>query len=349
MRIEVAVAPSDTNYVYAACAGYDDSFYAFYQSTDAGNTWEKKADSSQVNIFGQFDGDPSYKLAQSSYDLWVMVDPDDPERVFCGAMSIWGSENGGADWSICSLGLNVFGESIHYDHHYVAQNPLDGKYYMCCDGGLYRTDSLIIENQVVFDSCWDNNYLNTNCFEFQTEWENLSGGLVITEFYRLGLSENNSGWVIAGSQDNCTFYKNNEEEWINVTNGDGMECMIHPDNTDIIYASNQFGFLYKSLNGGQNMSNAPLTYGIVQQEGAGVWITPFQMDQQAPSTIYGGFKNLWRSDQGGSGWYKISNFANMPGYGYPKPIWDFELAPGNSDIIYVSKAAFSYSRIPVFG
>jgi photosystem II stability/assembly factor-like uncharacterized protein len=348
-RIEVAVAPSDSNYVYAACGGFDDAFYAFYQSTDAGETWEMKSDSSEVNIFGQLNGDPSNKLAQSSYDLWVMVDPDDPERVFTGAMNIWGSDNGGDTWNIISLGIYWFGESIHFDHHFVKQNPLDEKYYFCCDGGLYRTNELIMADMTTFDSCFNNNLLNPECFEFETEWEDLSGGLVITEFYRLGLSKNNPGYVIAGSQDNCTFYKNDIDEWINVTNGDGMEAMIHPDDPDIIYAANQFGILYKSVNGGQTMSPSPLTGTILNQEGLGVWITPFIMDQQTPNTIYAGFRNLWKSEAGGYGWNKISEFPNMPGYGAPKPIWDVALAPTNADVIYVAKQPYPYAGIQFTG
>jgi len=348
LRIEVAIAPSDSNYVYAACGGWDDAFYAFYQSADCGETWTKKADSSQVNIFGQLNGDPDNKLAQSSYDLWAMVDPNDPERVFTGAMNIWGSEDGGENWSITSLGIYWFGESIHFDHHFVKQSPLDGKFYFCSDGGLYRTDSLIMADMLTFDSCFDNNHLTPDCFQFETEWEDLSGGIVITEFYRLGLSKNNPGWVIAGSQDNCTFYKNDMEEWINVTNGDGMECMIEPDNTNVIYAANQFGVLYKSINGGQTMSNM-LTGTILNQEGLGVWLTPFVMDQQSPYIIYAGFRNLWKSEAGGTGWSKISDFPDMPGYNSPKPIWDVALSPTNPDVIFLSKQPYPIAGIQYYG
>lgn len=349
VRIEVAVAPSDTDYVYATCSGYDDAFYAFYKSEDAGESWAMQSDSSQLNIFGQTNGDPSNKLAQASYDLWLMVDPDNPERVFSGAMNIWGSEDGGQTWDICSFGLYVFGVDIHFDHHFIRQNPLDGLYYLGTDGGLYRTDSLRMGDLQVFDSCWVNGYLTPDCYHFDNEWEDLSGGLVITEFYRLGLSRDNPGYVIAGSQDNCTFYRNNNEEWINVTNGDGMECFIEPSNTDVIYASNQFGTLYKSVNGGQNMTSYFLTGSILNQEGLGVWITPFAMDQNSSNTIYAGFRNLWRSDQGGSGWYKISNFPNMPGSNLPKPIWDFALAPTDPDVIYVSKQPYPFAGINLAG
>ncbi len=349
IRIEVTVAPSDTNFIYAACSGYDDAFYAFYQSTDAGQTWTKQADSSQINIFGQINGDPNNKLAQASYDLWVWVDPDDPERVFTGAMNIWGSEDGGQNWDICSFGLYFFGRDIHFDHHFVKQNPLDEKIYFCCDGGLYRTDSIPMGNLSQFDSCLNVGNLTPDCYKFETEWENLSSGLVITEFYRLGLSKNIPGWVLAGSQDNCTFYKNDMEDWINLTNGDGMESMIEPDNTDVLYMANQFGYLLKSTNGGQTLSSNYLTLSIMNQEGLGVWVTPFVMDQENPNTIFCGFGNVWKSDQGGYGWYKISDFSNMPGYDIPKPIWDIALAPGNSNIIYVSKQPYPLAGIQYSG
>ncbi len=340
VRIEVCIAPSDNNYVYAACSGYDDAFYAFYQSTDAGGSWQMVSDSSQINIFGQINGDHNIKLAQASYDLWVMVDEYNPEVVYSGAMNIWGSGNGGESWDICSMGLDWFGESIHFDHHYVRKNPLDNKIYFCGDGGLFRTDSLVIGDSHLFDSCYLGNYLYPDCYQFETQWENLSGGLAITEFYRLGLSFNNPGYVIAGSQDNCVFFKNAADEWINITQGDGMESMLHPNNPDVLYASNQFGVMYKSTNGGQNMSTNPITIPMLVAEGAGVWVTPFQMDQNQPQTLYAGFRNVWKSISSGASWTKISNFSNMPGQIQPLPIWDMALCPANPDVIYVSKQPY---------
>lgn len=345
VRVEVIVAPSDTSFVYATCGGFDDAFYGFYRSTDAGQTWEMTADSSQINIFGQYTGDHTNKLAQSSYDLWMRVDKYDPEIVYTGAMNIWGSKDGGETWNICSMGFDWFGESIHYDHHFVKENPLDEKIYFCCDGGLFRTDSLVLGNSHLFDSCYAINHLTPDCYQFETQWENLSSGLVITEFYRLGLSANNPGYVIAGSQDNCVFYKNSLDEWVNLTQGDGMECMIHPNNPQTLYASNQFGVLYRSYNGGQNMTTNPVTLPILYQEGAGVWITPFLMDQQQPETIYAGFRNVWKSVNNGSSWAKISNFANMPGYSQPKPIWDMAICPTISDVIYISKQPYPAANI----
>nr|NQU93948.1 T9SS type A sorting domain-containing protein [Bacteroidota bacterium] len=349
LRIEVAVAPSDSNYVYSACSGYDDAFYGFYKSTDAGQSWTKTADSSEVNIFGQTNGAPDNKLAQASYDMWVMVDKDDPELVFTGGMNIWGSPDGGETWDPCSFGFDYFGESIHFDHHFVKQNPLDEQIYFCSDGGLFRTDELVLGDRHLFDSCWTGNHLTPDCFQFETQWENLSSGLMITEFYRLGLSYNNPGYLIAGSQDNCVFKKDPADDWINLTQGDGMEGMIDANNPEILYASNQFGVLYKSYNGGQNMTPNPITINILLQEGLGVWVTPFQMDQQQPEIVFAGFWNVWRSAAGGSGWYKISNFSNMPGYGQPKPIWDMAIAPSNSDVMYISKQPYPLAGLGLSG
>lgn len=343
VRIEVALAPSDPDVVYATCSAYDEAFYAFYRSVDGGATWSKQADSSQLNLFGQTNGDPSNKLAQASYDLWLWVDPSDPDKVYSGAMNIWGSENGGLSWNICSFGIHCYGQSIHFDHHYIRRNPLDNKIYLTCDGGLYRTDEIVMGNLQQFDSCWSIQNLTTQCYEFPTQWENLSDGLVITEFYRLALSRNTPGYVLAGSQDNCIYFRNPQEEWVNLTSGDGMECMIHPDNPDIIYASNQFGYLWRSLNGGLNMGL--VTGYLLNQEGQGAWVTPFVMDQEQPETIYAGFRNLWRSDNQGAVWNKISQFPNMPGSNLPLPVWDIALAPGNPDVIYLSKQPYPAAGI----
>ena len=64
--------------------------------------------------------------------------------------------------------------------------------------GVMRTDSMIIGS-------WFDAY-NSPGYQWPTNWENLSDGMQITSFYRLGLSDNNSNYIIAGAQREFYFF-----------------------------------------------------------------------------------------------------------------------------------------------
>lgn len=76
-RIELAVAPSDPNWVYAAV---ESGTSVLMVSQDAGATWSVVAD--QVE-------EPDWLGTQGWYDNAIAVDPFDKESVFVGGISIW--------------------------------------------------------------------------------------------------------------------------------------------------------------------------------------------------------------------------------------------------------------------
>jgi hypothetical protein len=55
----------------------------------------------------------------------------------------------------------------------------------------------------------------------------------------LGLSKKNPDRYVIGLQDCGTKLKNNS--WGNIIGGDGMECIIDPDDDDIIFGSLYYG------------------------------------------------------------------------------------------------------------
>lgn len=309
-RIDIAVSPADPNYIYALNVKSSRSaFHSLYQSTDAGKTWSmKSALDTTNNILGAWGGDRDDVYGQGTYDLVLLADPYDKNKIYTGGINIWMSENGGTNWSQVSFWIYAFGESIHADHHYADYNVLDGNFYWCNDGGVYRTSSI-----KPGDQNWVNQWIDRNLekakdgapvYKFPTVWENLSGGLAITEFYRISLMKNKDNVLAGGSQDNSCYYYNNGN-WLNyIPNYDGMEAMIDNDNPDVFYGVWQNGGLCRTKDGGKTLQ----TYLASSTQEYGLWVTPVAMDSKDANTIYIGYRNLWKSTNQGDNWTRVLNF-----------------------------------------
>lgn len=316
-RVEIGITPETQDYIYLVAADNSGGFFGFYKSVDGGASWETvKTGSSSFNILA-WGTTPSGTGGQGWYDLSILVDPKNKEHVYVGGINMWGTHDGGQNWSPCSYWVMYNGFTLHADHHQYKYNPVNQKYYACQDGGVAVTSELKLGSSQSFD--------------WPTKWEEKSNGMAITSFYRLGLSEMFPGYVIAGAQDNSTFYNRNGN-WVNIMGGDGMEAMIHPDDPNIIFGSSQYGSWSKSTNGGENFSGIRPTY---NEDGG--WTTPMIMDPNNPNILYAGYGNVWKSTNMGDTWSKISNFPVISGYGKPAIISALTICPSNPDYIYTAK------------
>jgi hypothetical protein len=135
--------------------------------------------------------------------------------------------------------------------------------------------------------------------------------------------------IIAGSQDNGT-YLYNDGNWINAWGGDGMEAMIDHHNPNIIYATNYNGTLNRSTDGGQNFTSN-LETPITDAGEHGDWVTPYAMNSYNSNIIYTAFNNIWKSEDQGTSWTKISNIASN--YSFKA----LSVANSNPNYIYASR------------
>ena len=122
--------------------------------------------------------------------------------------------------------------------------------------------------------------------------------------------------------------------WTNVMGGDGMECAIDPTNSLYKYGTVYYGSIdriYNFNNQGNIASNG--SHGITEE---GAWITPFIIGENNPSSMFIGYKNVWRStnikalNTGAVTWTKISGFNGSN-------CSVLEQSPANPDILYVVK------------
>ncbi len=171
-RMRIAVAPTNSNVMYALKVNNSGGFAGFYKSTDMGVSWGQVPTLSSFNPFGDNN--------QGNYDLMLQVDPQNENLVYIGGIDIWKYDNGTfthiTNWSA----PNFLPYYVHADQHSSALSHANSSLmYFGCDGGVFRT----------LDG--GNQFISSN------------RGYNVTQFYALGYSE--QGWVMGGTQDNGTI------------------------------------------------------------------------------------------------------------------------------------------------
>lgn len=302
-RYKIGVSDDEPNWVYLVCGKQSNStFKGMYRSTNSGNSFTLQANS--PNIFG-YSTTGSDNSGQSWYDLAIAVDPNDASTMWVGGVNVWKSTDGGVTYTIQSNWTypNAIGYT-HADIHYL--NIYNGDVYCGSDGGIFVS------------SDGGNN------------WTDKSAGLQITQFYKLSTSQTNSSLVLGGTQDNGTNLYSGSNNWTHVVGADGMECIINPVNSNVMYAAIQFGSIRKSTNGGNSFS------GILnpdQVNDTGAWVTPYVLDPNNPNHIYVGYTELYKSTNGGNTFSQVSNLNNS------NTLRVVEVCKANSSVIYLGRGS----------
>lgn len=303
-RIELAVTPADSNYIYALYGNSANGFRGVYRSTDGGTTWTLQA--SSPNLLGwRTDGTDSG--GQAWYDLALAVNPSDKDELFVGGVNIWTSTNGGTSWSLAAHWYGGGGAPfVHADVHDLEFEPTSGHLYACTDGGVYRNK--------------DN----------QFSWDALNSGINITQYYTFSNSLSDTTGIIGGAQDNGTHLRRSNG-WADVYGGDGMDCAIDTKNPNVMYASIYYGDFFKSTNGGFSF-NSPFN---LPPAGNGNWVTPFAMDPKHPDTLYAGFSSVWRSFNAGASFTSL-NSSSVSGGGNVDVL---AIAPQHTNVVFMANGS----------
>ena len=279
-RIGLAVAPSNTSYVYLLYGRQNQNktqlpFTGCYLSTNSGTSFTLKS-SITPNIFG-YDVNGNDTTDQCTYDLSLAVSPILQSNVFFGGINCWKSANSGLTWTHSSFWYEgTAGEQYtHADIHCLAFNPLNNYLYCCSDGGIYRST------------------------DWGASWADQTSGLEISQFYRIGMTPSNMNLVVGGTQDNgCNTLDFTAGTYRHDRGADGFRCMIDYNNSNIRYAA-IYDKLYRTTNSGSTYSL--ITPGIVTPSNK-IWNTAFIMHPTTPTTLYLGHTDIWKSTNSGSSW-----------------------------------------------
>jgi PKD repeat protein len=275
-RAEIAVTPANPDYVYFVCGDASNaSFYGLYRSMNSGTSFLLQ--SNTPNIFG-YDLTGAGSSGQSWYDLALTASPTNAEEIYVGGINVWKSPDGGVTYEIKSHWY--YPPSVGYTHADIHVLEMIGNRLYCgSDGGIYKSTN------------GGNNFAD------------LSDGLSIMQFYRIGGSEQVPHKIIGGTQDNGCNLINNEVA-LHTNGGDGMEALISPLDSLVMYTSSQYGGFKRSDDGGYNFSGIFPT-----ASGTGAWVTPLVMNPQDNDMLLAGFDEVYLTLDKGNSDSPISSFG----------------------------------------
>lgn len=316
-RMAVAVTPNDANFVYVVVTN-SKTFEGLYLSTDKGATFSQMSNSPNIMDYSHLGTGTG---GQAWYDLDIAVHPDDKTLVTVCGVNIFQSSDSGKTWKINAHWVGSGGApAVHADNHVMEYQPNTKTLYAGNDGGVYYTKDL------------------------GKSWEDISEGLGIAQIYRLGQSATLQNTLINGYQDNGTgLYEN--AKWYTVVGGDGMDCAIDPTDANYAYSALYYGDIRRMVNGYSTGTIAKNGKNGITESGG--WVTPYVLREGTPSTMFVGYKNIWRSTDikaasvNSVTWTKISN--NVAGSN-TKNITALENSPANSNILYVSRSGNKFFK-----
>jgi hypothetical protein len=286
-RIQIGVTAANSNYIYLLY-GDGTSFQGLYRSTNGGTSFTLR--SSTPNVLG----------SQAWRNICIAVSPTNTEDLYVGGLDIYKSVNGGTGWTKISDWTSS--STANFSHADIFELKCDGTYlYAAGDGGIYRmtrsTDT----------------------------WTSLMTNMQTSQCYRLAVDPTASAaFVTTGLQDNGS-YRNTGVQYLSIGGGDGMESVINPSNTNVIYLSSQNGNFSRSDNGG--------TSSTFIRSGGGNWTTPAVLRPGNPTHIYIGYTNIdYSTTSGSGGWNTIAT-------GFGSAIESLEFAPSDNTILYATDGA----------
>ena len=269
-RIGLAAAPSEPDMIYAIIEANDEE-KGLYRSTDFGNNWSKRS---------------SYMTTSPQYYNELVVDPHNPERLYSLNTFTNKSEDGGVNFAPIST------QWRHVDDHALWIDPENTRHlYIGGDGGVYET--------------WDRG----------DTWRHVRN-LSIAQFYRIQ-PDNESPFynVCGGTQDNnslcgpsrtTVIHGITNSDWNMVLGGDGYEPQIDPNDPNIIYPQAQYGFLARYDRRTQERVYITPKPASGEKQYKWNWNTPLLISPHSPTRLYYAAEYLFRSDDRGDSWQKIS-------------------------------------------
>ncbi len=316
IRMSITVNPNDPGYVYILSAKNEgrlhsviytpnsQEWYYLAQTLDnqiGAYTWDL------LNVYSDIPDSVGNTNSQGFYDLCIVANPDDPLDVYIGGVNIWQFQKNSYSWKLHAYWTEKYKTQgvpyVHADHHDLKISK-NGILYSANDGGIAKYS-----------------YKSKN-------WDDISDGLEITQFYRINSSQRDPGMIISGAQDNGTNLLLNNH-WYYVRGGDGMDCQIDPFDDNVIYTSLYYGQFYVSRDKGDSFQL--LIDSTITKEDA-EWVAPFEIDPVYPDYIYVGFENLWKANRKGlEPFLRISNFQDK------EPIRHIAISRDNNNIIYIIK------------
>jgi len=299
-RFELAIAPSNTNKIYAAAEGNPNS--NLWMSTDAGANWIQTYENGS---------EPDWLSAQGWYDNTIAVHPTFESTVYVGGVRLYQIDvqaNNSRNTSQLSTG------PVHVDHHNLVIIPGAGGAFRILnanDGGVGISAS------------------------GASNWDAPINGMVTTQFYGVDKKPGASAYI-GGTQDNGTWRSPENSTansaWLFQIGGDGYETSWHFDDPLKIIGGSQFNGLRRTLDGGLSWESA--TSGLNNTgSGSAPFITKIAKSNMEPDLLFAvGSSGVWRSTNFGGSW-SLSSISGS-NWGSVTSFLDVKISRTNPDIVW---------------
>ena len=305
----IGVCPSSPSVVYILEASQS-MFGGLYKSVDSGRTFEKLKHDNK-NYFG-YSTDADDDRGQAPRNMDIAVHPQNANEVHIGGILSWVSKDGGKTFTCTSdwIPNRAASDNIGYCHADITKMDFYGSsLFVTSDGGIFKATKT--------------STLNPDYYIDLTE------GMGIRQFYKIGVSQTDPVVITGGSQDNGTSWYSDFTGWQDWLGADGMETFVDNNNPLILYGTSQYGSLYRK-NEFDNYQNID-----TPENKEGNWVTPFEKDPISARTIYTGYDAVYKSTDEGESWTRISQI-------FAAKLNHLKIAPSNNKIMYAAHMADLY-------
>ncbi|RMH64140.1 MAG: glycosyl hydrolase [Calditrichaeota bacterium] len=270
-RIGLAQAPSDPNRIYAIVEARHGK-QGFFRSDDKGESWRKQS---------------PYISGSPQYYQEIVVHPENPDIIYSLDTFLMISRDGGKTWK------KAPGYYKHVDHHALWIDPLNTRHMRTgTDGGLYET------------------------FDAGSHWR-FFDWLPVTQFYRVTADNGFPFYnIYGGTQDNATLGGPvrttsingiTNRDWFVTVFGDGFETVVDPQDPNTVYSQYQYGGLVRYNKANGEMVSIQPQPGRDEPPLRWNWNSALIISPYNPHRLYFGANILFRSDDRGQSWQKVSD------------------------------------------
>lgn len=269
-RIGIAVSHVDPDYIYALIEASGKKGGTF-RSVNRGASWSKMSD---------------YNPSSPQYYQELICDPENRDKIFSMDTYSRYSIDGGKTW------INLGNSHRHVDDHALWINPKNTSHWLIGgDGGIYET--------------WDSG----------KNWD-FKENLPVTQFYRVTVDNSKPFYrIYGGTQDNNTIGGPSRtmntsgitnSDWFITQGGDGFKTQIDPKDPSIVYSQSQHGYLTRfNLQSGERVKIQPVE-DLKDAAFRWNWDSPLIISPHQPARLYFACNYLFRSDDRGNSWTRIS-------------------------------------------